>query len=488
MAQELFNSQDWISAADRGDADTVERFLAEGADVDVCTPGSETALMRAAARGHAPLVRVLLTRGADPNLSRRDGWTALMLAAFFGHAETARELLRRGADIEATDRNGSTASKWATSRGHLEVARLINDASAAGVSIEKEIEKVAPVVETGKDAKADTLRPIAPTPERAPEINAAVTPPILTPTSAARRVEPAGDAREELDEVTIATAVRKSSAAPAAPTHAPTPAQVFMQAHAPAPIPAHTHAPPAASIFERADELRAEMLAVSPEVRREVNELAARAARRADGGARFWRSAALGMALLAVGAALLAYKFGGAGAPSAGDGARFAATPEASAQPATAAPIEMQPAVPVTPIASPLPADPASQGVGTVGLAPGTQPSVPTYFPPATTDAATTVETARPRETYPANQPAGRASGGDPALVNLGQSERTADDAPALPTRRPQDSAASDNTRTEAPATRPARDDSAQRSTRTTRPADEPRPTPTPKGKVVNWP
>jgi hypothetical protein len=350
---------------------------------------------------------------------------------------------------------------------------------------------VAVVVETGKDAKADTPRTAAPTPERAPQINAAVTPPPLTPPpSAAPRVEPAGDAREELDVVTIAAAVRSPAAAPAATTPAPTPARVLTQA--PASTPAHTHAPPAASIFERAEGARAERLVVSPEVRREVSEMRARAARGADGGARFWRAAALGMALLAVGGAVLAYKFGGASAPASGDGARVAATPEVSAQPAAAAPVETQPAVPVTPIASPLPVDPAAQGLGTAGLVPGAQPSVPTYFPPAATTDATTaappVEGARPRETYPANQPPARASGGDPALVDLGQSGRTADDAPTPPTRRPQDSAVPDNARAETPATRPARDDSVQRSARPARPVDEPRPAPTPKGKVVNWP
>ena len=484
MAQELFDSQDWISAADRGDAGAVERLLAAGADVDARTHGSETALMRAAARGHAPLVRLLLTRGADPNLRRRDGWTALMLAAFFGHADTARELLRRGADIEAADRNGSTAFKWASSRGHVEVARLINDASSGAVSTEQ----VKPGVKTAKDAKPDTPRPgVAPAPERPPEINDAVTTPApLT------RVEPSSETREELDEVTLAAAVRSLAAEPAAsaasaPASVSAQAQVFAQAPTPTQVSAQAHAPapPAASIFERAEGLRAERFVVSPEVRREVNELAARAARGADGGARFWRAAALGMALLAVGGAVVAYKFGGAGATSAGDGARLAATPEAASQPAAVPPAETQPAVPVTPIATPLPADPAAQDAGTVGLVPGAQPSVPTYFPPATGDAATaspTSESAQPRETYPANQPVGRAAGGEPAVVNLGQSERTADETPA---RRPQDSDASNNTRGEAPTTRATRDDPEQRSAR---PADEPRSSPTPKGKVVNWP
>lgn len=513
MAQELFNSQDWIHAADRGDAEAVESLLAAGADVDERTQGSETALMRAAARGHAPLVRVLLERGADPNLRRRDGWTALMLAAFFGHADTARELVRRGADIEAADRHGSTAFKWASSRGHVEVARLLSDAStAAAASVQAQA-----ATETAKVVKADAPRPSAPAIERAPEINSAVT--TTTTPVAATRVEPSGEAREATDEVTIAATVRKPTASPAATppapaqvsapapvsteahlhtpvsthTHVSTP--VSAQTHTPAPVSAHTPASSAVPTSERAEEMRAqemraERFVVSPEVRREVNEAVARAARVADGGARFWRAAALAMALLAVGGAVAAYKFGGAGAPSAGDGARSAATPEASAQPVAAAPAETQAAVPVTPIATPLPADPAAQGLGTVGLVPGAQPSVPTYFPPATSDATTAappVESARPRETYPTGQPAGRASGGEPAVVNLGQSERAADDAPAT-TRRPQDSGASDNTRGNSTATRPARDDSEQRSARPVRTADEPRPAPTPKGKVVNWP
>jgi len=123
-------TQTWIQAADRGDAQTLEALLAEGADVNAQTASGETALMRAASNGRTETVRFLLDKGADVNLERHDGLTALALAAFFGHADIVCALLVRGANVRVKNGPDSTPLKWALSRGYSEIARLLKIAEA----------------------------------------------------------------------------------------------------------------------------------------------------------------------------------------------------------------------------------------------------------------------------------------------------------------------------------------------------------------------
>jgi len=73
-------------------------LLAHGAEVNVVSNDSRTALMAAAARpGGAPVVKALLDRGADPNPKTLS--PPLIEAAIAGDAETLQLLLARGADV-----------------------------------------------------------------------------------------------------------------------------------------------------------------------------------------------------------------------------------------------------------------------------------------------------------------------------------------------------------------------------------------------------
>jgi ankyrin repeat protein len=88
-------------AAFDGDDDAVNRFLAQGVDVQALTERQETPLLFAVTGGHVATVRTLLKYGADVNLLPKEGNSPLRRAIQGGHAEVVRLLLARGADPNA---------------------------------------------------------------------------------------------------------------------------------------------------------------------------------------------------------------------------------------------------------------------------------------------------------------------------------------------------------------------------------------------------
>ncbi|MEU2737297.1 ankyrin repeat domain-containing protein [Streptomyces sp. NPDC007095] len=95
--------EEFLSAVQDGDAETVSGLLALGAGPDVRDPLSGlTALMIAAGRGNAPLVRRLLAADADLHTGdSRGGATALHKAVQGGDPETVRVLLEAGSFVDA---------------------------------------------------------------------------------------------------------------------------------------------------------------------------------------------------------------------------------------------------------------------------------------------------------------------------------------------------------------------------------------------------
>ena len=74
--------------------ETLQAFLAKGADPDVSNSDGTTPLMFAAFRNRVQLATYLLSAGADPKATAKDGRTALMIAHEQGHVALA-ELLER---------------------------------------------------------------------------------------------------------------------------------------------------------------------------------------------------------------------------------------------------------------------------------------------------------------------------------------------------------------------------------------------------------
>lgn len=130
-----------LAAVRTGDAESVSRWLEEGAD-----PNERDGLMKvpalawAAFRGDVETTRLLLDAGADANGRNEDDGTALHGAALFGRDEVIALLLERGADANATSMRGDTPlqasqAEWETTRflaGFLKVPLGSEEEVAAG--------------------------------------------------------------------------------------------------------------------------------------------------------------------------------------------------------------------------------------------------------------------------------------------------------------------------------------------------------------------
>ncbi len=132
---------DIIVAAMEGNADLVERLLAQGVDVNVAEEiFSYTPLMAAASRGHMFIVELLLEHGADIHYQDKTGVSVLMSAAAQGHAPLVELLLERGVDANLREMHGKTALDFASENGHTNVVKLLRVVSESVVKSEADSE------------------------------------------------------------------------------------------------------------------------------------------------------------------------------------------------------------------------------------------------------------------------------------------------------------------------------------------------------------
>lgn len=88
-----------------------------------------TALMAAAAIGDTASVERLLAEGADVNARGRIGNTALIYAAQEGHTSVVEILVKAGARVESRNAYNATARKLALGYGHSEIVEYLKDIS-----------------------------------------------------------------------------------------------------------------------------------------------------------------------------------------------------------------------------------------------------------------------------------------------------------------------------------------------------------------------
>ncbi|MEA2642041.1 MAG: ankyrin repeat protein 50, partial [Chloroflexota bacterium] len=124
-----------VHAAREGDANAVERLLAEGVDANhLAGQGWDGSPLQAAAgAGYATIVARLLGAGADPAVADRLGTTPLHAAAYEGHAAVIRILLAHGAPIDARtspETQSLTPLMRALSGGHGEAALALIEGGA----------------------------------------------------------------------------------------------------------------------------------------------------------------------------------------------------------------------------------------------------------------------------------------------------------------------------------------------------------------------
>ena len=158
---EALESADIFEAAKNGDLKSMQKFIADGVDVNIETKNGDmmgtTPLMVASWEGHIEIVKLLIENGADVNASRPYGdITALNEASQNGHTEIVKLLIKHGAidsslidaagsgDIEkvrtlieeGTDvnirayGNNVTALNEASENGHLEIVQYLVEKGA----------------------------------------------------------------------------------------------------------------------------------------------------------------------------------------------------------------------------------------------------------------------------------------------------------------------------------------------------------------------
>jgi hypothetical protein len=117
-------------AARNGDAETVVRLLAEGANPNAVDADGEGPLHAAARAGHVAVVEQLLAKGADPRAKALYGSTPLHAAVEQSQAGAASALLKGGADVNARDAFGKAPLHQAVLQGDRELAALLLDYGA----------------------------------------------------------------------------------------------------------------------------------------------------------------------------------------------------------------------------------------------------------------------------------------------------------------------------------------------------------------------
>jgi ankyrin repeat protein len=122
--------RDIFDAARLGDSAALERFLANGADVNAKDEHGFTVLMYAASNGHLDIVKAALAKGSDARAEDENGRPALIDAAKAGHLGIVNALLAAGARLNGKDDYGWTALMEAVRGGRTDVVRALVDRGA----------------------------------------------------------------------------------------------------------------------------------------------------------------------------------------------------------------------------------------------------------------------------------------------------------------------------------------------------------------------
>ena len=101
----------WLSAAETGDLDFIQKRLGEGQDIEVAGDWGRTALWTAVRFGQTGVVAQLLAAGAKPDVgdSGLDCMTPLHVAVWQGNLEATRQLLEARANPNLRNWSGRTA-------------------------------------------------------------------------------------------------------------------------------------------------------------------------------------------------------------------------------------------------------------------------------------------------------------------------------------------------------------------------------------------
>jgi ankyrin repeat protein len=144
-------------AAMRGDAASIKKLIASGADVDIAQNDGMTALHWAADRGDSATVAALIKAKADVKaMTVNGGYTPLMLAARAGNAPVVKQLLAAGANPKAVSGAGATALHFAAEAGNVDVVNALI-AKGADVNAKEPVWGQTPLIFAAEENRAGAI-------------------------------------------------------------------------------------------------------------------------------------------------------------------------------------------------------------------------------------------------------------------------------------------------------------------------------------------
>jgi hypothetical protein len=161
--------------------------------VSMMMTGCATPLLTAASKGDINTVKDLLDKGADVNTQAAKDldWTALMDAAQTGHIAVVKLLIEKGADVNAKDRWGRTVLSWAAWGGHIAVVKLLIE---KGADIDSAIVRLESIDDPKFKAGAKMLERLRPKQEIASQ-------PVTIVSKSSQEVSPT--IKSDIDELPI---------------------------------------------------------------------------------------------------------------------------------------------------------------------------------------------------------------------------------------------------------------------------------------------
>lgn len=150
------NDTPLIESARNGRVDAAKLLLSRGADIEARNDARITALAAASERGQSEMVRLLLDSGACVDPKSADGFAPLALAAGAGHLDTVKLLLAKGADTKARTNSGLTALILAAAQGRLQVAQALIEGGADVTA--RDLESSTALTEAARNGRSDLVK------------------------------------------------------------------------------------------------------------------------------------------------------------------------------------------------------------------------------------------------------------------------------------------------------------------------------------------
>lgn len=128
-------NQALLAAVNQGDKETIQKLLADGADINATDERGRTSAMIAVHTDQLEVFNLLVEHGANINIRDDRSDNPLLYAGAEGKLDFVRASIAAGADTTVTNRFGGTALIPAADRGHVEIVRELLTTSDVNIDL-----------------------------------------------------------------------------------------------------------------------------------------------------------------------------------------------------------------------------------------------------------------------------------------------------------------------------------------------------------------